>query len=357
MGKAPARAVTDNELLSGEDNSLDQLDDRAGEQDEDEIIGAQTTPDLDDDNIEVVILDEDEGKDKSAKGAIDDATQADIVEDDDTGEEVDTDEPLGELTDWEKKNYSKAMQSRILRERRIRERSVAQGQQQAVAAAHAVKAAKTEALEAQKLSTALLVQVLAQNIAAKQTEMFAAKEAGESQTEVKLLAELSDLQGKKRDVEAAKERLDRVKIEDPEAQQIVQSSPDTQAWLSRNRWFTNKQFGPEVSYTRSIDIDLAKAHKAGRFAHAPGTAQYFVELDKRIHARMPALRAQIKKTYGEPRRPAVAPVSRGVQLKPSNKVTLSRVQLENMVNFGLDPKNPAHLKAYARQVRDGATHE
>lgn len=360
MGKAPVRAVTDDEMLSGDDetNSLDRLDDEANERDEHEdgIIGAPPQDVDKGDDIEVVILDEDEGKDKAGKEAAADAESDPLVEDDDSGEEVDTDEPRADLTDWEKKNYSKAMQGRILRERNIRARKEAEAQQQVAAAANAVRAARAETLDAQKLSTALLVQVLERDISSKQTEVLAAKEAGEAEKELKLLGELGDLQAKKRDVEAAKERLDRAVPAEVKTVEVTKQSPDTQAWMARNRWFSNKQFGPEVIYTRSIDVDLAEAYKAGRFSHAPGTPKYFIELDRRIHEKMPALRAQIKKTYGEPRRGApAAPVSRSAPSKPSNKVILTRAQLENMSNFGLDHKNPEHLKAYAKQVRDGAS--
>jgi len=148
-------------------------------------------------------------------------------------------------------------------------------------------------------------------------------------------------------VDATKERLEKVKPED--ARERPTESPDTTLWKSRNRWFGNQQFADEIAFTYAIDANLAKAHKEGRFRHAPGTASYFVELDKRIHEKMPTLRGQIRKAYGE-RTPAqrVAPVVRSAPSRSvGNKVTLTRGDLANMRDFGFDPQNKAHLKEYA----------
>lgn len=341
MGKAPE--LTDDQLLSDDEDglSLDQLDEV--DQHEDEVIGGD--PPQKDDDLEVVILDEDEGKDTKPDKKGEEDAQIALAEDDDAGEDVDTDTPRGELTEWEKKNYNKAMQGRILRERRIKERAVAEAQQKGFAAATAIRAARTEALEAQKISTTLLAEVLSRDITTKQTELLAAKEAGESQKEVQLFSELSDLQAKKRDVENAKQRLDQVKIEEVRVEQVTQQSPDTQAWLARNKWFGNKQFSDEATFARTMDTGLAEAYKAGRFAHAPGTSQYFAELDRRIHTKMPTLRAQIRKTYGEPRRSTTTPVSRGAPSKPNSRVvTLNRSDQLQMIEWGFDPKKPADVK-------------
>ena len=341
MGKA--QELTDEQLLAddgSEGADLDKLDD--------EVIDGKSVEKQDD--LEVVILDDDEGKDKGGKQAKEEAAEDIPIEDDDTGEEVDTD-PRAELTEWEKKNYSKAMQNRVLRERRIKDQAVAQAQQQAQAAAVAIRNAKIQTLEAQKVSAALLAEVLTRDITSKQQALLAAKEAGDTEKEVQALTELSDLQARKRDVETTKERLDQAKIEEIKPAEVVKQNPNTEAWLSRNRWFGNKQFADEAVFARTIDAGLAEAYKAGRFAHAPGTGQYFVELDRRIHSKMPTLRAQISKAYGAKPKSTATPVSRGTPQKLGKKVVLEQDDLENMRDFGMDPKNQADLKQYAETKR------
>ena len=343
MAKTPGK-VSEADLLGGDDDG-ETVDDQdlSGLED---LNNEENTSGLLADKLEVVILDEDEGEEEEkAEAAADDDSKN--APDEDEGEEVDSEE----LTATEKKTYSKAVQDRIMRERRLKSRESAR----ADAAEASARAARGEALAAQKTATSLLAKLLETSVAEKTVALKKAKEDGDTDAEIKLQGELEDLRANKRDVDATKERLDKARPEDAET---PKSSPDTDRWLSRNNWYSNKQFQDEALYARTIDVGLGNEFKAGTFKHRPGTAGYFAELDRRIHNKMPMLRQQIRKAYGETRDPApvVASARRSAPAVSSNRITLTRADLENMRTFGLDTKDPKALREYALQKRGVAHH-
>lgn len=375
------KKFTDAELLGGEDDdndglngadALDALDEGRDERDDDlSGLKALDADDdkgkarADDDDFEVVVVDKDEGRDAERNARADDAdADAGALDDEDAGEVVDdTSQPRDFLTEWEKNNFSKAMQNRVNRERRVAQRERDRAEQ----ASATNRKLAVENHELQQVLASTMAKNLESQIRDKQGLLKKAKEDGATDDEIKLQGELDDLRATKRDVDATVERLGKVKPEDVVRQLDDQSGgnklpPETQRWLGRNRWINNQQFGAQALVAQAIDKSLAKEYAAGRFRHAPGTTSYFTELDRRIHENLPALRSQIRQAYGEPRRgdqaPRTAPASRSTTTTAaarsgSNKVELTRADLQNMQEFGLDPKNPKHLKEYARNKRTG----
>ena len=118
--------------------------------------------------------------------------------------------------------------------------------------------------------------------------------------------------------------------------------------MDRNRWFGNDaQFKNEIGFSRVIDGELG-AEVAWK--DKIGTAEYFAELDTRIHERIPALRVRIKKAYGGKTVSRIAPVKRGTVIKVKKGkgvINLTPEQRANAAEFGIKGED---LKEYAKQV-------
>lgn len=316
-------------------------------------------------DLEVVILDDDEGAEAGRGAAADDDDAAGrSFEDDDDGGEV-----VGEdlLTADERKNYSKNVQKRIERERRLkRDAELATESERG-----ARLAAERRAYGIERTMVELLVTTLAANITGKTAELRAAKEAGDTDAELKLQEELDELRAKNRDVLTAKARLEQ---SGPPADVAAAASnnPARSRWLNRNRWFANPEFAAAAAATRAIDQQLAAEHTQGKFRHGMQSPEYFAEIERRLHREMPQLRSRIQRNYGASGQPGtqrLAPVSRSVGTVRSagaaantGRVTLDRSDLENMRNFGLntDPRTSEgkrDLQQYARTKRDRLAQE
>ena len=339
------RAVTEDELLSGSDDdvsqeTVDSLDELKDLEDDD------PPPKKDDDekNVEVVIVDGDEVEEKDGERTEAEASGEVLLDDEDAGEEIGTDY----LTAWEKKNFSKAMRGRVNRERRAKFEAEGRAEQEAKGR----REAETRLHEAEKMSATLLSKVLDGDIKDKTAELLKAKEDGNSADEIKLQGDLDDLRARRRDVEAAKTRM--------EERAEVKDEPKTEntnltRWIGRNRWFGNKEFSRDILVARSLDQELGLEVKAGGFRFGPSTPEYFAELDRRIHAERPQLRSRIRQVYGGTPKPKVAPVVRSgggrqAQASTGGKVFLTKADLENARNFGLTTKQ--QLVEYARAKRD-----
>lgn len=270
-----------------------------------------------------------------------DETSAEEDPDDIVEVDAETDEDAGEgLTKWEKENYSKAMQDRVLRERRLRR----QAEERAEELDRRTRELELRAYNSDKAGLDILSSSIDRDIKEKTAELKIAKEEGNTDNEISLTGELEELRAKKRKVESTKETLRK-----PEEKPVINTM--AKRWLDRNRWFSNEAFRAEQGYAQAIDSALAAEGKL-----KPDTPEYFVELDKRIHERIPVLRSKIKKVFGgnAPTNKA-APVGmrRSVAQKPvGNKVVLTKEDLRNAQDFGIDIKNKTQLAAYARAKRD-----
>lgn len=370
MKTAAGDELSDSDLLDGSDEGGVAHGDAARtDGDSDDSLFA----DLDGDgkgaqagnDLEVVILDGDEGEDTKKGAAVDgdDAGGRQFEDDDDSGEVVGEDL----LTADERKNYSKNVQKRIERERRLK-----QDAETAAASERGARvAAERRAYATEKAMVELLVSTLASSITGKTAELKAAKEAGDTDTELRLQEELDDLRAKNRDVVAAKTRLEQ-SGPPADAGAAANDNPARSRWLNRNRWFANPEFAAAAAATRAIDQQLAAEHEQGKFRHGKQSPEYFAEIERRLHREMPQLRSRIQRSYGTSSQPGtqrVAPVSRSSGTVRSagaaanaGRVTLDRSDLENMRNFGLntDPRTPEgkrDLQQYARTKRERLAQE
>ncbi|MCC6475125.1 MAG: hypothetical protein IT514_15435 [Burkholderiales bacterium] len=345
--------LSDADLLGGDDDDLkdEKVDDGldaldGGSQDRDEVLGGSSVdPSLKpEDDLEVVVLDEDEGAGRKAAVEADE-THAETAYDDDAGEVVD---PLTLITAEERKNWPEALQKRVGRERRLK----AEERARADAAEAARQRAEAALLESQRVNVSLVTAMLAGEIEKKQRELKAAKEAGETDTEIKVQGELEKLRADARDAERAKEALAKA----PEPKETKPTNPIADRWLGRNRWMQHQDFRQQAAATRGIDIGLAAEVKAGEHSFAVGSVEYFNELDRRVATQMPGLKSRVQRVFGGGgAKTTVAPVTRGAVGRPAakkNQVQLTRADLENMRDFGMDPNNKEHLQEYAMNKRN-----
>ena len=344
--------ITDDDLLGGSDDDnttsvLDGLDDDAPEpQNEGSDTHLQADPG---DDLEIEILDSDEGSDPDQGDRNADASADDLNPDtsEDTGEEIGQDF----LTDWEKRNYSKAMQGRVTRERRLKKTA----EDSAVAERNGRIAAETRALQAEKVTVQLLVSTFDREIRDKTAELIKAKEEADTAKEVALSDEITELRMKKRDAETAKARLD--SVPDPAAAANGQpaANPLAVRWLGRNRWMANDAFSAEAAEARRIDKEI---FAEGRLR--PDTPEYFAEMDRRIKRNLPNLQTRVKAVFGDatgqqrPGKPGAGAQPAVRRTAPAggggsrpNRVTITPADKANMRRFGLDPNDKKALREYA----------
>lgn len=303
-----------------------------------------------DDDLEVVVI---EDGDDTVEGG-DDTLQAG-AEDTVEGAAADPDDELDE----EARGYSTAVQKRIMREVRAKRRAREEGEQ-AVLAERAQRIEETrERMKVERALNEVMILNFANDIKEKLAALKRAKEDGDTDKEVEISSELADLQGRKRDLEGNKTRLEesatafeeKAKVElQPTSREIPKA---TQDWLERNAWIKNPAFKAQAAFVRGLDVRLARVLP-------PTDPRYFQELDKLIAKELPELKTQIQATARRPAangtraQSAVAPGGRSAGAgrtsgtSSKNRVTLTKADVQNMRDFKMDPKNPAHLKQYAR---------
>lgn len=334
----------------GEENLEDVLSDPSHTaEDPDQVIDAADAGAADD--LEVVVVD-DEGE-HDADDTMEAGAAADTVEGA-AAADVDDDE-----LDDEAKGYSTAVQKRIMREVRAKRRAREEGEQAVLAERTARFEETRERMKVERALNEVMILNFANDIKEKMAALKRAKEDGDTDKEVELNAELNDLQSRKRDLEGNKTRLEesaaqfeeRAKVEiQPASRELPRG---TQDWLERNAWIKDPAFKAQAAYARVLDAQLARHMR-------PTDPRYFQELDKLIAKEMPGLKTEVqartRRPAGNGSRPsgAVAPGGRSAgagrtsTTSPKNRVTLTAADIKNMRDFKLDPKNPAHLKQYAR---------
>lgn len=237
--------------------------------------------------------------------------------------------------------YSERVRKRIMRERRIKEEREAE----ASAERQARVRLEGEVHEQNKLILDLTSKNIETQLRDKQAELKKAKDAGDTEAESKVQMEISELQQQRSQVLHAKKQVEA----GPPASRQPQANPLTDQWKGRNRWFGDAKYRVETVAAIAIDREVAAE------GYKPDTPQFFAELDRRIRKKLPQVAQAARQPSGQPvvkrkQQPPVAAV-RGAQ--PSTvvrgKVTLTRSDIANMHTFKLDPKNPEHVKEYARQ--------
>lgn len=186
------------------------------------------------------------------------------------------------------------------------------------------------------------------------SKLKAAKESGDTDTEVDLLEQMADLKAELKITPVATAADDQT--EDAPAQQPKYSKA-TIDWANRNKWF----FGSENPEAKTYAVFLeGKLRSEG---HDITSKEFYDELDSRLAKAYPSL-AKPKNGDDDADDPLkirkklpanTAGVSRTTQSNgtSSSKVIITKEDLEQMRLFKLDPSNPEHLKQWAREKRAG----
>ena len=179
--------------------------------------------------------------------------------------------------------------------------------------------------------------------AAEKVKLKAAIEDGNTDDQVEINDRLIDLKGGmiKNDVDI-----------DSAKQEPVQtvSNPQLDAWVGKNSWYGSPGNEGQTEAVHRIDKQMAAENMDSR---SPG---YFVELNKRLVKQEPAMFAgkETEKAEPSPKVPKSPPIANtrsaaGTSKKGGNKITLTRADLDQMHQFGLDPSNKEHLISFARE--------
>jgi hypothetical protein len=191
-------------------------------------------------------------------------------------------------------------------------------------------------------------------IKAKVAQLKAAKEEADTSREVDLQQELNELSARKTDLESARTKL----ATPPDFEGASRPNELAANWKDKNRWYGNPKFKAESALLENLDRQLAKT---GRYSNR--SPEYFRELDRMVAAEMPDLRPKVKSVFRpvQKQQPArVAAVqTRGAtpvrtQASGKGKMLLTKSDVGNMLAFKMDPKNPEHVKQYAREKQESS---
>jgi hypothetical protein len=226
-------------------------------------------------------------------------------------------------------SYSKKVRKRIERERKIARAAKAEAEalRQQLNAIHAEK----EVSATQEQLDATLTEKRAKLKAIR--EEFDPEKVDE---ELALFEEIADLQAQKRHVSSARGTPPATK-----PQESKPTNPHVAKWLDRNKeWFDAPEYSAQSAVARQIDQALSAE------GYKPSDEEYYQELDRRL-AKTVKLPTRTK-----PKSP-VAPVTESAT-HSKTKVVLTKQDLAFMAKMGMDPKNPAHLKAFAAERRSSS---
>jgi hypothetical protein len=254
-------------------------------------------------------------------------------EEEEEEEEIDDEENL--------ESHSKKVQKRIQREIKLKKEAEARADE---ANERAYKS-DVSAFEARKVTLEGMLSLNKRDIQDEKAKLKAAKEEDDTDAEVEAMTKISELQVKGQNIERGTES-------NKEPKKITRTpagSPQATRWLERNRWFQNPtSFKSQIGYARVIDGELGADPM---WKDKVGTSEYFAELDRQIHAKIPTLRVDIKKAYGgTTKKTKIVKPNSGTPLikhKKSKDFKLDKHDRANALEFGLTTK--AELDAYAAQ--------
>jgi len=185
-------------------------------------------------------------------------------------------------------------------------------------------------------------------------DLIEAAEDGDTAKQVELQGKMVDLRvergGLAQTAARPAETAPRPAAEQPP--QLQARTPAAAEWMKRHSWINSPAHRDANEALLGIGMSLAQHEGMD-----PNTPAYYEQLEARLRARFPNLlpaTAPAKKTTAAPRS-TVSPVSRddppsAPRPGQGRQIRLTRDQLDNMVRFGLDPKNPADLREYARNI-------
>lgn len=224
---------------------------------------------------------------------------------------------------------------------------------------------KARLAESAKDRRELDLKSLDASIDAAKRELAAAKEEGDTSKEVDALDQLAELRSQRKAVEISTPSVD-----DTGDVNTRGTDPDlAKQWVERNKsWFRRPGFDRQNRVANEVDDEVYAE------GYDPTSPEYYEEVDKRLRARLPgffdsddAASEEAESSRDEPpprrRKPdntvaAVGGEDKGAdrQLR-SGKIELGPRDFAVMRNFGLDPKNPEHLKEFAASRRERLENE
>lgn len=302
------------------------------------------------DELDVVVLDADEGAADAddGKGAADadDGKDAVDVDEGDTGDE---------LTEEDKVGLTKGMQDRLRREKRVTKRRVEAAEARANEEVAARRGLEIENLGL-RLSTAQMAgKTLKVEIAEAKAALFVVQEAGKTKEAIDAQEKLNLLQIQAREIEGMTTALE-AKVElakkAPASRAAANLRQITMDWMDRNKWFSDPKFSVAAAAAKAISTQLDLGEGI-----SPDDPKHYLELDRRLHQEIPTLRQRLR--IAAPRkenRPALGTTVASAKRPPeraasSNRVVLNKADLANMRSFGMDPGKQEDLQAYARSKR------
>lgn len=254
--------------------------------------------------------------------------------------------------------HTERVQKRIMRERRLkqaeRERAEAAEAQVAELAEKVNElSTKFSQIEQQGSKAKLAEQLTAakSKLADLKTQYRQARVDGDVDAELRLHDEINEIDFQRRLMEAAAQqqaaapaRAAADTTPAAAAKPKAQPSPQTQAWLERNKGW----YGKDAVLTAAAQaIDKEVFRESG---YTPNDPEYFAELDRRM------VKRGLRRPAASAARSPVAGAGGGGgaptgDRPQSNRVTLTAADKATMRQFRLDPTNPAHVKQFAVEKR------
>ena len=344
MGKRKYVVESDFEDLHGtpdEDQDLDS---------DNPIIRAAFGEDVDEDWQPPV--DEDEDSDEDENEDEDEESDEDEDEDDESDEDSDEDDDEESDDDDEESRYSKKVQARIDREREIRKRDVAKARREnaELRARLDLSDARDEWREKEGELNGKLKE-----LRAKKRD---AKEEGDTDAELDIDDKILDLKAEIREGQSDLKRRQqdlkdgKFKVEDEDEDN--HETPEVgQKWLGKY---------PEFHSNRKFRDAVLKADEmvAGLGEFDRNTNAYYEKIEEILAPAFPSIVNIRKAKISKKRRkkPAVGSSGKpGAKRRPGQrrrrgKIVLTKTDQRHMKIFGMDPRNPEHVKNWIENKED-----
>ncbi len=264
------------------------------------------------------------------------------MDDGDDDDEEDDPEGDDEAEDDDDRSYSRKVRARIDRERKVTQeaRSEADYWKKKAQGMEAEQASRDKSRYEDAIKTA------ESRISETEKELSRAIEDGETENQVRLTSQLTDLKAQKIQAEHNLEHWQppTSHSESRDGSVDAGSSSKGDEWAEKQAdWFGLKGFERQTKTAYRLDREIAGE------GYDPGSDEYFEELDKRLRKAHPEVYDDEKPKPKPRKRSTVAPVDgEGRRGRRRSEVELDEDDFENMRIFGLNPDDPEVLKEYAR---------
>ncbi len=339
----PAEAVDLDIDLSDTDNPIIQAalngdeDYQPPEDDKDKDGDQDDTPFDDDDEDDDTLEEMDAGDDKTDNDDDDD-------EDDDSDSDEDDDED-GDEDDDDKKSYSKNVQKRIDRERDARRvdndasnKRIAKLERR-ITLSDAKETFRDEQADADK------------KLAALRKKKTAALDEEDNESVVDIDEQMLDIKADRKAKEIGLKQLKDSIDDEPEDSETSNTPPAGITWLKKYPQFhTNRQF-------KAVVLQADRMVQARNFDRE--TEEYYVEIEKILAPQFPEIvkiakkttrRKKTRETARKKKRSAVGSTTKAGTRTGSRRrgqIRLTKADQQQMEIFGMNPKDPADIKAWA----------